>query len=264
MRYSHISGHRSLEKWAGNNNTGVSLEKESLSLPGRCTSTTEPAQRGQIQGQAKECLQWPDPWTNERRLHVGGDRWCLGLWPLVLLCCISPEVLHTTQLFQILKRKCQWFKAWCLLQSYFLIWDSGLLFFSLIFLLSPFSHSILAFGSQGFYRSQMDSVQSPCGFLQCTLEEDQCRKFSMMLIPQHLVFAHTFSRSWIRMVWHETRHVCNFCLPWRLKAKTDDGHFLVAFLFFCFYNVWLRPDESTATPKVNRQTQQNYSGLTWA
>lgn len=35
-------------------------------------------------------------------------------------------------------------------------------------------------------------------------------------------------------------------------------------LCFFLYTAQLHPDESTVTPKVNRESQQDYSEFTWA
>lgn len=194
---------------------------------------------------------------------MGGDRSCLGLWSSVLLCCTSPEVLHTSQLFQILKRKCQWFKVWCSLQSYFFIWVSWLLFFSPVFLSSPFFSFHPCFWHPRFLQESVGFCPESLWFQQCTLEGDQCRKISMILIPTmssaSSLCSHTLEElEQDGMTWNKI--YLHFCLPRRLKAKTNGGQFLVAFLFF--YNAQLHPDERTVTPKGNRQSHQNYSAFT--
>lgn len=126
-------------------------------------------------------------------------------------------------------------------------------------------HSTVTFGSQDFYRSQLDFAQSPCGFDSASWKRINAGKTSTILMPTMSSTSNLCSYT-LQELKQEgmtlNKIYLYFCLPRRFKAKTNDGQFLVAFLFF--YNAQLRPDECTVTPKVNRESEQNYSEFTWA
>lgn len=127
-------------------------------------------------------------------------------------------------------------------------------------------HSTLTFGSQGFHRSHLDFAQSPCGFNSTSWKRINAGKSLWSIAPQcppHIVFAQTPSKSYCRKAWHEKKRyidisVCQEGLKQRLIMASS------LMLFYFFYNAQLHPDESTVTPKVNRESQQNYSEFTWA